>query len=92
MSYYYIGYVGAFLYMLGYFLLVLKLIPGNGLFYLLLNLFAPIMVIISLYEQPNGPSLFIQSFFALMSLLGLIQIKFPSLFPWSKKRSSPAQY
>jgi len=69
-----IGYSGAILYLISYALLNLKKINGNGINYIITNLFAASAVAISCIQNWNGPSFLIQSCWIFFSLIGIVKI------------------
>ena len=71
---YYIGIVGAFMYLTSYFLLQAGFVRGNSYTYTLLNMFAATCVVISLFDAFNAASLIIQISWILISIFGLIRM------------------
>jgi len=69
-----IGYTGALLYILSYFLLSKGLIKGESYAYHMMNFFAPIMVLTSLTDSWNAPSVVIQSVWLCLSVYALCRL------------------
>lgn len=68
-----LGLAGAALYLLSYVLTALDKLPSNAPGYYVAKLLASALVAISLLEQFNLASAIIQSFFFLVSLLGIVR-------------------
>ena len=71
-----IGIAGFIFYMLSYGLLQLGKISGQGYVYVLLNMAAASLVLISLVEQFNLASVLIQLAWIAISIIGLLRIRF----------------
>jgi hypothetical protein len=71
MMYNSIGYMGVVLYVCAYALLNAGKIDGNGNNYIILNMVAACLLIISLMNDFNGPSFTTQSIWIGLSLYGL---------------------
>ena len=69
-----VGVAGFVFYMLAYALLQLGKISGQGYCYVILNMLAAILVLISLIHQFNLASLLIQLSWIMISLIGLARI------------------
>lgn len=65
------GIVGVLLGMLNYWLLVSGRVASDGVAYLLINVAAAVLVLMSLLEQFNLPTLMINTFYLGVSLYGL---------------------
>ena len=74
-----IGIAGFIFYMLSYGLLQLGKISGQGYVYVLLNMAAASLVLISLVEQFNLASVLIQLAWIAISIIGLLRIRFATL-------------
>jgi hypothetical protein len=73
-----IGLAGAGSYMAGYASLQFGLIRGRGAAYILFNMVAALLVMISLLNAFNISSMLIQLFFFIVSIFGLIRLYFES--------------
>ena len=73
-----IGVIGVALYVGSYFLLQTKILDGNKNTYAIMNLLAPVAVLISLTESFNLASALIQICWVAISIVGI------SLRAWSK--------
>jgi hypothetical protein len=82
----FVGFLGVFCYLGGYFLLSLKKIDGNGYSYLVINLFGALFVAISLIESFNAPSFTIQISWIILSIYGLIHLKRTSSVEYKSSR------
>lgn len=69
-----IGYFGAFIYIASYALLSFNKIQGEGATYHILNLLAPVCVLVSLSNSFNAPSAIIQSVWLVLSSVALFRI------------------
>lgn len=69
-----IGIAGFIFYMLSYALLQLGRISGNGICYIVMNMCAATLVLITLFQQFNLASLLIQLAWILISIVGLIRL------------------
>ncbi len=79
-----IGLTGFVFYMMAYGLLQLGRIDGNGQRYVVLNLVAALMVLISLVDQFNLASMLIQVSWVAISMIGLVRI-------WYNRRAKKTQ-
>ena len=68
-----IGMLGTFFILIAYFLLQIKKLESDNYIYLLLNLFGSLFIIISLLNEWNLPSFFIESSWLLISLYAIIK-------------------
>ncbi len=66
-----IGILGSATIILAYLLLQLERLTSNSITYSILNLFGAAAIIFSLYFEPNLPSLVIESFWVLISIVGI---------------------
>lgn len=66
-----IGLLGASMYLLSYFLLNTRKLSGDSINYISMNIVAAICVSISLVEYYNLPSLIIQLFWIVISIVGI---------------------
>ncbi len=73
-----LGLAGVSFYVLSYFLLQLGKIEGRGIVYVLMNLAAASLVLISLTKDFNLASALIQTFWIVISLIGILRIAFLS--------------
>ena len=73
-----IGLAGAGSYMAGYAALQLGIIRGRGATYILFNMVAALLVMISLLNAFNISSMLIQMFFFIVSIFGLTRLFFES--------------
>ena len=73
-----IGILGSIFVIGAYFLLQSRKVTGNSYFYLYINLFGAVFIIISLYYAPNLPTLVLELFWVAISVYGL----------WKRKRST----
>ena len=67
-----IGIIGVAFYICNYFLLQVNLLDGNSITYTILNLLAATLVLISLVNTFNLPSVLIQVSWILISLVGIV--------------------
>lgn len=70
-----VGFVGVFLYVLAYALLAFRKIDGNGQVYILINMVAAMLVLVSLCFAFNAPSFVTQSIWIVLSLFALNKIR-----------------
>ena len=76
-----IGMLGTFFILIAYFLLQIKKLNSDSYIYILLNLFGSLFIIISLLNQWNFPSFFIETCWIIISLYGLLRKL------WNKKNN-----
>jgi len=69
-----VGLIGSCLYLTSYFLLVKKKIDGNGFKYIAMNGLAACLVLVSLTEHYNLPSVIIQVAWMIISFFGLYKL------------------
>ena len=72
----FIGNVGVFLIILGYFLLQINRIKSNDFLYSFVNMIGAILIIISLIEDFNLSAFIIEIFWVGISLIGIFKFVF----------------
>jgi len=69
----FLGTVGAVLVMVAYFLLIIGRMEGRSFIYLILNALGSGLILFSLYFAFNWSAFFVEFFWLLISLVGLIR-------------------
>ena len=68
-----VGTIGAALFTICYFLIQTGKITTDNIWYSILNMIGAILLLFSLYYEFNLPSVFIESFWLLISLYGIFK-------------------
>lgn len=71
-----VGVIGSIIVIYSYFMTAVHLLDPKSYKYNIINIIAAFLMLVSLYEKPNLGSIIIEGFLIIISIIGILKVKY----------------